>query len=1648
MSVSFVQRNAAKRQGGGVGLITVPYHASAQAGDLQLLMVSTFASGAPAAPSGSGWSQLHSRADTYSLMAIYVRTLVTADLTSNVTVNLTASDWGNAELRTYRPSGAAAFELAGSGEGLVAAAVTAKALLVRCWAEAQNNSSGGSAKTLTAPAGLLNSGSPTSYNWYDGGLAGDDPVANGAAGTSTAVHGGGGESRSSQWANVQISEDLPTGDLTIALPPLVTSTDVTVPTSGDLDIVLPPVVFQASGATVPAGHLDAVLPPLAYDAAGRSQLNYQIVFMPPLVADASGNRTLTEMPVTLPALSVETVLDPNQPPDFTTVMRALDPDLWWTMDASDAREVIADGDWAGWQRIIDASGHGSDGALYVAGGSSFPDGLVVDSLDTAFEGTAATQVATISTEADPVLQASAEFSAFVLVDYVSAAPFTGYGYHGTIGRQGVWALGLQDGYYDFKYHAAGGGVQDHLLSNPAVGYSPEGPASLGVIISRDPAGVAYVQAFLNGVPTDPEPVELYGGLDATYDPYYWSGIRVGADGAWAGLVQHAAHFKRALVPSDFAALHASAFAARAKRSRLRAPMPALTAGIEAMVPDTLRADVVMPALSFDAYDATLAAQDLPGAASWHDAVPVTRGKQTRPAARLSYPEDDDSGLVWPYFSSWWKWTADVTTEVWFSTFRSIPIPGQGIDTVLVVYTEAGGVLTEVFSNDDVDNWNASQVVIPAPVLGETYYIRCGSFNNSGSGIASYVLDNDLTPAPTLADLIVADGGRGPAGAGDKVTAPLTEANSVSAPTHIPAGQQAWWLWTADYNGTISFDALLSQHWFTGGAGSADPRVGLELWDDSEWLAYSEGHGTVETVPRGQISWNVIAGHRYYIKLTPLGGDINAFLRISPLAFGSIVTPAPKSFVIDATPLDRDQVASSLSLPSADLKYYSELGAGPVAIDHTLPSGYASPVQQFSGFYGHYRLTRAYAGVEPQLDHMGSLSCLWEQARTGSRDYQFWGKYASGYWYGPEDPYDEHGSVGRGDCASNWYTNAVISDAFNSAGAVGASFWSDGTPPYQSADIATQGTHFQLSVSELVKSLRDRPDVRDDAVVSAISLMADEPATRQENIWGWFVKSTRPKVWNDGYFKQWGPDYNGSWWGSGVSDAEQFAWMDHNIFSGYSPKRDGAAIWTPLPDDVLTEAHAFENDTANDLSAGVKGRGLTLAYLPPEVARHEPPYQLWRAFGYETASVSAMSYGARVLMKVDLQELPYLSDGQPLGSDGSTFPVVIPYDPNSYYDNNFPPALDPGPVGSQILFGPYPVKFSPVIDVLVFGPRHKNIPWPEVQATAAFETELVTQVPVPNADPLARPAGSVRFVMPELTILEGIPRSSKAAGRIAFTSETSPPALVSQLFSTPHLVDLGEDLRFPPILATSQVSTSSYRRHPTDPLLHRTSAEVTSLPSSDGSVTLASPLPGPERVSSYAYWRGAPAATTAVSFRSTLIGEESLAAATGDWITGDEFTVLLAVVLDDASVQGPLSPLVVAASPTGAPRAGLFFNSDSEVLLWDAQHDVDDITKRVRGKVQLLDDIRRVSQPVLVGARIDNVTGKVTLVAADSRLRTVETSLAAPIGTDHQLLIGDAGTLTSPGAFDMLDMRWWRRSLTDAELLSAAAAMTDLWGVLA
>lgn len=180
---------------------------------MQFLAVSSFTSNAPGAPSGTGWKLLLQSPNTYSCLTIYTRTLVSADVTSNI--SFTANDWSNAELRTYRCDGGEQFRVDGGGNGLVADSTTSYGWIIRCWASSQINTSGGSAKTLTPPAGLLNAPASTSFNWYDGGLFGDDPVTSGSTGTSTATQSAT-ETTSPQWVNIALDTFQPDYDSVLA----------------------------------------------------------------------------------------------------------------------------------------------------------------------------------------------------------------------------------------------------------------------------------------------------------------------------------------------------------------------------------------------------------------------------------------------------------------------------------------------------------------------------------------------------------------------------------------------------------------------------------------------------------------------------------------------------------------------------------------------------------------------------------------------------------------------------------------------------------------------------------------------------------------------------------------------------------------------------------------------------------------------------------------------------------------------------------------------------------------------------------------------------------------------------------------------------------------------------------------------------------------------------------------------------------------------------------------------------------------------------------------------------------------------------------------------------------------------------------------
>ena len=1467
------------------------------------------------------------------------------------------------------------------------------------------------------------------------------------------------------------------GSLAIDLPALQVESDVMVPVVASLDQALPALQVELAGEKIVEATQEITLPALevasstttdvssllsidlpALEVAAKAEWMQirQRQFFPALeVASTADVRRVARQSSALPALQMAIAADAGEQPGFESVIRGMDPLFWYRGDADDVLGIAPEDEQSWGPATIQIRDQSGNGRYAVARGpATHTAGKVKDSLRSAYSHPAGTGIRFVEPTYGnpPSLLTSDDFSAFVLASTTTVANTT---FKHLVGRWNLWWVYLYNNSLYLRIWNTQGALETLYIGTVA-------GANTDFSLSVSFTDRQHYEVWLNGVRTfgsfvHPISTELdHAG--------YVFGVGWGVN--WAGSVQHVAYWKRPLEPGEHQALPASAFLTRPKRNEADLWLPSLAATTAVDVRRAARQDSAMPALEVAAIGLFEGDNRYPaGTSSWTTATPIVRGQTSMPAAVASYPVNDDTGLIWPYFNAWWKWTADTTDDLWFSTLRSIPKPGYPFDTVLVIYTEAGGELTQVASNDDIGDFLNSQVLLASPTLGETYYIRCGCYNDNLSSQnvgQNYVLDDSSTPAPTLGELVLSGGVRGPAGYVDQDSAYNGEhitSGSVSAGTEIPAGVQAWWYWVAESTGRVSFDALLTMSKYTGIVDD-EFEVDLGLWDENGQVQYSseyyDNNGNY-LGPRGRIVWNVTAGQGFWISISPSWLDAWAALRISPIALPSVATPGPKKFLIDATPLDLS------SYP--EITYHSE-SLEDAGTPFT-PSG--SAVARQDGFYGKHNLRRSFAGTAASLDYNGALRCLWRNARTGRDTSRWWSKELGPSW-NDTDPYN--GSIpGYGTCQAATYVDAIYSSHHNIWGAAGVYYRanaSGGFPSYHDTYVRIFGSHFQVGLTKILEELRARGDVADDASLAGVELMPDHSTKPELYLQTWYASVTRPAGYGIGELPggppQWGPDPGGEWWGGGKSEQEPTYWMSQaELFHGRFPGVDGGyfneigewtefegtdEFWTPISLQLLGEVLEYEADPANDQV----GRGLTLAYLPREVASLSGvPNELYQAFGYYEATWNGVSYADRVMMRVTVQEQPYLVQAQPLEMPALDWDPDIP-DPElpPLEINPEPiggwPAYDPGLISSQILFGPYPIKLQPDIEVLVFGPRHQPIAWPNIDLNVEVEAEVATQVPAPNLDQYSRPFASARFVVPEFTLVDGIPVAAKAAGKIAYTSETLTPSLASSLANTPHLADLGEDLRFPPILATSQTNTSTYRRHPTDPLLYRTTQEVTSLPSSDGSVTLSSPLPGPQRVSSYAYWRGEPAATTAVSFRPTSLGEESLIAAPGDWITGDQFTILLTAVLKDGDIQGDLSPLFTIAE-AGAAKAGLFFDSNSAVKWWDEEHDVDDVYKRFRGQIQLIDDIRRASQPVLIGARINNLTQEVTLVAGDSRLRTAPASLASAIPAGRQLLIGDAGSLTRPGAFDLLDMRWWTRDMPDDELLSAAAAMADLWGVL-
>lgn len=210
MAVTFKQRSSAKRTSSGNGTVTLAYHSSASAGDLQILLVTDHVTneGFPSTYNygitGSGWVQVFNRSMSETAMRVWARYLQTADVSSNV--SLTASDYTNIELRTYGVTNGEWPYISHYGDGYTSSAETIDTFLLRCWGLGRDNNqyvgvTGGG--TLNLPSGLLN-GANCSWSWYDAGTFGDDP---GAAGASVGPYTATSTSDPlwKQWLNLMIA---------------------------------------------------------------------------------------------------------------------------------------------------------------------------------------------------------------------------------------------------------------------------------------------------------------------------------------------------------------------------------------------------------------------------------------------------------------------------------------------------------------------------------------------------------------------------------------------------------------------------------------------------------------------------------------------------------------------------------------------------------------------------------------------------------------------------------------------------------------------------------------------------------------------------------------------------------------------------------------------------------------------------------------------------------------------------------------------------------------------------------------------------------------------------------------------------------------------------------------------------------------------------------------------------------------------------------------------------------------------------------------------------------------------------------------------------------------------------------------------------
>jgi hypothetical protein len=191
---------------------------------------------------------------------------------------------------------------------------------------------------------------------------------------------------------------------------------------------------------------------------------------------------------------------------------------------------------------------------------------------------------------------------------------------------------------------------------------------------------------------------------------------------------------------------------------------------------------------------------------------------------------------------WWRWQAPSTGSFVFDT------EGSQIDSVLGIYTGNGYPLSPVTSNDDVGNGDTTSAAGFHAVVGTTYFIQVGSFNDTATGPidlswAQGLANDEFAFATTISGLN---------GSFDSTNAGATI--EPGEPDFDGAGASSvWYAWTAPVDGPATVS-------FTSGSDSA-----LGVYTGSSVDALTEVASVLDT-GSPSVDFVATAGTTYFVQV--------------------------------------------------------------------------------------------------------------------------------------------------------------------------------------------------------------------------------------------------------------------------------------------------------------------------------------------------------------------------------------------------------------------------------------------------------------------------------------------------------------------------------------------------------------------------------------------------------------------------------------------------------------------------------------------------------------------------------------------------------------------------------------------------------------